>query len=299
MNQPQTQSITTEAGHSLTVRLFVADSTDVLGVCILAPATGVAQFVYDDFARWLNAQGFHALTFDYEGMGLSVNGHVKDSPSDILSWAKGDCPAVLKFVKDNFNELRLIWIGHSVGGHMIGFMGHNPEIDHVITVGCGTGTWWYNAAPTKRIAWFLWYFLVPAIVPVIGYFPGDHLKIMCNMPKGVIMQWRRWCLKEEYAVGYEGSWLRERFASVRTPITAIEFSDDDMMSATSVRMLHDFFTNAPKQHICVPPADIRQKRIGHIGWHRKHYQLLWEKVFAPILAKKTSDFVFSPKMKAL
>ena len=35
---------------------------------------------------------------------------------------------------------------------MIGFMGHNPDIDRVITVGCGTGNWWYNAAPTKRFA---------------------------------------------------------------------------------------------------------------------------------------------------
>lgn len=284
MSQPRALSITTEAGHNLSVRLFSADKTDVRGICIIAPATGVAQFLYDDFAHWLNTQGFHALTFDYEGMGLSVNGHVRNSQSDILSWAEYDCPAVLKFVKDNFSDLKLIWIGHSVGGHMIGFMGHNPDIDHVITVGCGIGTWWYNAKPSKRLAFFLWYFLVPATVPLLGYFPGDRLKIMCNMPKGVIMQWRRWCLKEEYAVGYEGSWLRERFASVRTPITAIEFSDDDMMSPTSVRMLHDFFTNAPQKHIRVTPGDIDQKRIGHIGWHRKRYHALWEKVFAPELA---------------
>lgn len=283
MNPPQTHSITTCAGHNLTARLFLSECENVRGVCILAPATGVAQYLYDDFARWLAAKGFHALTFDYEGMGLSVNGHVKDSKSDKLSWGKYDCPAVLDFVKENFNNLKLIWIGHSVGGHMIGFMGHNPDIDQVITVGCGTGTWWHNSPPTKRIAWFLWYILVPTAVPIMGYFPGNRLKLMCDMPKGVIMQWRRWCLNEEYSVGCEGDWLRERFASVKTPITAIEFSDDDMMSPTNVRMLHEFFTSAPQKHIRVTPEEINQKRIGHIGWHRKRYEVLWEKVFAPLL----------------
>ncbi|WP_372966164.1 serine aminopeptidase domain-containing protein [Marinobacter sp.] len=283
MIQPEVHNLVTDAGHTLTARLFTTDCEDVRGICIIAPATGVAQYLYDDFARWLNTQGFHALTFDYEGMGLSLNGHVKDSQSDILSWAKYDCPAVLKFAKDHFNDLRLIWIGHSVGGHMIGYMGHNPDIDQVISVACGTGTWWHNAPPTKRIAWFLWYVLVPVTVPFLGYFPGDRLKVMCNMPKGVIMQWRRWCLAEEYAVGCEGRWLRERFASVHTPITAIEFSDDDMMSPTNVRMLHEFFVNAPQKHILVTPKDVNQKRIGHIGWHRKRYLKLWEKIFAPIL----------------
>ncbi|WP_417500711.1 serine aminopeptidase domain-containing protein [Marinobacter sp.] len=130
MNQPHTHSISTEAGHKLTARLFSADCEEVRGLCILAPATGVAQYLYDGFARWLNTQGFHALTFDYEGMGLSVNGCVKDSKSDILSWGKYDCPAILGFVKQQYNDLKLIWIGHSVGGHMIGFMGHNPDIDY-------------------------------------------------------------------------------------------------------------------------------------------------------------------------
>ena len=253
------------------------------GVCIIAPATGVAHYLYDDFARWLAGQGYVALSFDYEGMGDSVRGHLKHCKSDKLSWASNDCPAVLAYVKERFAGLERIWIGHSVGGHMIGFMGHNPDIDRIITVGSGVGTWWYNSAPTKRVAWFLWYFLVPAVVPVAGYFPGKKLGILTDMPKGVILQWRRWCLKKEYAVGAEGDWMRQRFASVKTPITSVEFSDDEMMSARSVAMLHGFFTGAPKNHIRVTPQDIGQKRIGHIGWHRQRYAALWDQVFAPVL----------------
>ncbi|MBQ0831568.1 hypothetical protein [Marinobacter sp.] len=48
-------------------------------------------------------------------------------------------------------------------------------------------------------------------------------------------------------------------------------------------MLHEFYTSASQQHIRVTPAEINQKRIGHIGWHRKRYEMLWDKTFAPLL----------------
>ena len=277
--------LTTAAGHTIMARSFSAAATEPAskGVCVIAPATGVAQYLYDDFAVWLTRQGYQVVTFDYDGIGLSVDRHVKYSRSDKLSWAKYDCPAVLDFVKQQYPQQPITWIGHSVGAHMLGFMDDTSAIDHAITVGAGTGTWWYNAPPTKRIAWFLWYFLVPATVPVMGYFPGDKLKIMCDLPKGVIMQWRRWCLKKEYAIGYEGDWLRQRFAAVTTPITALAFTDDDMMSMKNVKMLHRFFCNAPQQLVTISPADVNQKRIGHIGWHKKRYQQLWQQYFLPAL----------------
>mgnify|MGYP003384860558 FL=1 len=280
----KSNTLITTAGHSIVARVFPAkDEASSKGVCIIATATGVAQYLYDDFANWLTDHNYTAVTFDYDGIGLSVDRHVKYSKSDKLSWAKHDCPAVLNFVKENYPQQKVIWIGHSVGAHMLGFMDNTDQIDQAITVGAGTGTWWYNATPTKRIAWFLWYFLVPATAPVLGYFPGDKLKIMCNLPKGVIMQWRRWCLKKDYAVGYEGDWLRQRFASVKMPITSFAFSDDDMMSAKNVYMLHEFFSGAEKEMISIQPSDIGQKRIGHIGWHRQRYEKLWQDYFLTAL----------------
>jgi predicted alpha/beta hydrolase len=171
-NNPSTQQqaihhrLATSAGHSIVARSFEANSEHSKGVCIIATATGVAQYLYDDFAHWLTDQGYTVITFDYDGIGLSIDRHVKYSKSDKLSWAKHDCPAVLNFVKENYPEQKITWIGHSVGAHMLGMMENTDAIDQAITVGAGTGTWWYNAAPTKRMVWFLWYFLVPLIVPL-------------------------------------------------------------------------------------------------------------------------------------
>ena len=279
----QVKKLTTQAGHSIAVQVFPTESTEPKGVCIIAPATGVAQRLYNDFAAWINEQGYNVVSFDYDGIGQSIDGHVKHSKSDKLSWANNDCEAVLDFVKDQYPNQKLTWIGHSVGGHMLGMMPNSHKIDKAITVAAGTGTWWHNAAPTKRIVWFLWYFLAPVLVPLLGYYPGEKLGIMCDLPKGVIMQWRRWCLKEGYAVEYEGQWLKDRFANLKAPVTSISFSDDDMMSMTNIHALHAFFTGAKIKQVHVTPSDINKKRIGHIGWHRKPYKQLWEQVFKPEL----------------
>ena len=275
--------IVTDAGHSIVLKVFNSQQVSVKGVCVVAAATGVAQYLYQDFALWLTTLGYDVVTFDYDGIGLSVDKHVKYCKSDVLSWAYNDCPAVLDFVERHFFDLECIWIGHSVGGHMLGMMPNTAQISRAITVAAGTGTWWYNSTPTKRVSWFLWYFLVPVTVPLLGYFPGDKLNIMCNLPKGVMMQWRRWCLKEGYAVEKEGQWLKERFANVNVPIHAIAFSDDEMMSMKNIDMLHSQFSSANITRQTVNPKDVGHKRIGHIGWHKERYQPMWEKVFKPLL----------------
>lgn len=277
--KPEVQFLPTNAGHKVAIRHFESVEKNAKGVCIIACATGVAQYLYDDFAHWLTQKGYQVITFDYDGIGLSVDGHVKNSKSDKMSWANHDCPTVLNYVTANFPGLERIWIGHSVGGHLPGMMADTQLIDRIITVGAGTGTWWYNAWPTRRIAWFLWYFIVPITVSLLGYFPGNKLGIMCDMPKGVIMQWRHWCLHREYSIGAEGDWLRERYARVTAPITSIVFTDDEMMSPKNTALLHQFYTGTDHKRIVVKPTDVGVKRIGHIGWHRARFVELWEKVF--------------------
>lgn len=287
--KPEIVFLPTAAGHQVAARHFEVSAqfgSDAKGVCIIACATGVAQYLYDDFAVWLTTQGYQAVTFDCDGMGLSVDGHAKNSKSDEMSWANHDCPAVLNYVATSFPGLERIWIGHSIGGHLPGMMPDSSLIDRIITVGAGTGTWWYNSWPTRRIAWFLWYVIVPISVSLLGYFPGSKLGIMCDMPKGVIMQWRRWCLHRDYSVGVEGDWLRQRYASVKSPITSILFTDDEMMSVKNVDHLHAFYTGSEQKRVVVKPSDIGMRRIGHIGWHRQRFEPLWEQIFKPELESK-------------
>ena len=69
----KTQVLQTAAGHTVTVQIFPAqDPASSKGVCIIATATGVAQRLYEDFANWLAEQNYTAVSFDYDGIGLSI-----------------------------------------------------------------------------------------------------------------------------------------------------------------------------------------------------------------------------------
>src|SRR5690606_15091607 len=126
----------------------------------------------------------------------------------------------------------------------------------VVTVATGSGYWLENSWPTKRIVWWLWFVVVPLTIRLVGYFPGKRLRKVGNLPKGVMAQWRRWCLDREYVVGAEGDHVRAAYASVRTPILSLSFTDDEMMSAQGVRSLHSLYAGAPIEYRRIAPRDI-------------------------------------------
>ena len=84
----KTEVLTTAAGHTITAKIFPAigslEQKASKGVCIIATATGVAQRLYADFANWLTEHNYTAVTFDYDGIGLSIDRHVKYSKSRCL-----------------------------------------------------------------------------------------------------------------------------------------------------------------------------------------------------------------------
>lgn len=281
-SQPQEMNLTTDGGHSIVLRLFQAENSG--SVVIMAGAMGVAQNCYEKFARFLNGEGFTVITFDYSGMGASVNGRLKKHSTRITDWGTEDCQAVIEFARESFPGQRLQWIGHSVGGQLLGMTPNVNLLDNAITVACGSGYWRENSPPTKRIAWFLWYFLVPVIVPLCGYFPGKRLNIVGDLPPNVMRQWRRWCLHPEYAVGVEGKALRQQYADVKVPITSVSFTDDEMMSERNTASIHGFYENAPMTMLRLRPEDIGETGVGHLGWFRERYrESVWKGTLLELL----------------
>lgn len=135
----------------------------------------------------------------------------------------------------------------------------------------------------RRTAWWLWYVVVPVSMRLYGYFPGRRLRQVGDLPRGVMEQWRRWCLDPEYAVGVEPG-ARDLYAAVRTPIVALSFTDDEFMSARNTESIHGFFSHAPRTMKRIAPADVGVARIGHFGFLRPQPGAsLWGSVLLPEL----------------
>jgi len=271
----ETRTIKTQKGHRLKATFYTPDNKAKAAVLIV-PAIGVSQYYYRAFAEWLCSHGYLVVTFDYFGMGLSLSGKLKDVDTSVISWAEADCSAMVKAVSDEMSDKPLYWIGHSLGGQVLGFVNHQERISKVITIAAGSGYWLENSPQLKKRAWLLWYFVAPVTTQIFGYFPGKRLNMVGNLPKGVIKQWRSWCLHPEYMVGVEDENVKQAFASVTLPITSFSFTDDELMSEKNINSLHGFYTSAEKTMIRLAPADIGEKRVGHFGFFKERFrQTLW------------------------
>lgn len=280
---PKPEAIRADDGHTLAVRFF-SPGSHVRGAVLIVPAMGVSQEYYADFANWLALHGYAATTFDYRGTGQSRRGSLRGFKADIFDWARLDCAAVADALTQRFPGVPLYWIGHSLGGQILAFFPQHERLHKAITVGTGSGYWLENTWKLRTYVWWLWYFLVPVVLPLFGYFPGRRLKKVGDLPRGVMAQWRNWCLDREYAVGVEGEAARRQYASVVVPIISLSFTDDELMSARNIESLHSFYTGARRTMKRITPKDAGATRIGHFGFFRHRFaESLWKRYLLPEL----------------
>jgi len=273
--QPQSEHVSLPDGSRFVAQIFTpADSP--LATVLVSGAMGVAQRYYTQFAQWLAARGFTVATFDYRGIGQSAPRSLRHTSVDILDWAHGENATMLATLKQRAPDRPLFVVGHSLGGQLVGMIPNRHLIDGVIIVASGSGYWRTTSPPARRNSLLLWHVLVPLLTPLFGYFPGKRLGAVGNLPRGVIKQWRRWCLHPEYMMGETRFDLRQQFSQVLTPMLSLSFTDDEMMSAESADALHGFYASAPIEHRRLAPAEVDAKRIGHFGFFRPAFQeSLW------------------------
>lgn len=266
------------------VARFYAPAGPARGAVLIVGAMGVPQRFYQAFASWLAGAGFHAVTFDFRGMGLSRAGSLRDVKADIVTWAEQDTQAVLRALAQAAPGLPITWIGHSLGGQIVPFIRDRTGVAKIVTIATGSGYWRENTPALRRKVWLMWFGAVPVMTPLFGYFPGKRLGMVGDLPRGVIRQWRAWCLDPDYAIS-EGDAVRALYAGVTTPITALSFTDDEMMSEANTRSIHGFYTGAPVTVHRIAPADLGVPRIGHFGCFRGELRApLWDARVRPELA---------------
>jgi predicted alpha/beta hydrolase len=264
-----------DSGASLVLRTFEPSAAPLASI-IIPCAMGVPQNFYKRFAEWLAGQGYLAITFDYRGIGLSAPRSLRGFQINISDWARQDCASVIDFAKARLPNAPLYWIGHSLGGQLLGLIPNRHHIDRVITVATGSGYWRDLVWRSRPKVWWLWYVVVPFFIRVLGYFPGKRLRKVGNLPSGVMEQWRRWCLSPEYVVSAEGEDVRAAYASVRAPMLSLSFTDDEMMSDRSIHVLHGLYASAPVEYRRIAPSDVGARHIGHFGFYRPQFErTLW------------------------
>ena len=260
-------------GFELAATLYEpAAATDPRPVVLINSATAVRRGYYDGYARSLTDRGFTVVTYDYRGIGGSRPRRLAGFRACMRQWGELDLAGVLDWIAGHLQPRRLLVVGHSVGGQIVGLAENNQRIDAVLLVGSQSGWWGHWPSPYRYRIALNWY-LIPLVTRLYGYLPG-RFGTKEDLPAGVAREWAHWGRRRCYLM--ESAELRDRFARLRRPLLAYSFTDDDYAPRPAVEELLDYYAEADVHHRHLAPRDVGAGAIGHFGFFREAFrETLW------------------------
>ena len=246
---------------------------------LISSGTGFPKEFYQRLADHGASRGFACLLYDYRGIGGSAPESLRGFETDVTIWGRRDMPAAIDAAEALAPGKPLFTLGHSVGGHLIGFAANADKAVAHAFVNVGSGYWGAHAAHYKPQALFFWFVYGPACLATLGYIPAGGLWGGTALPKGVFTQWRRWCLKSNY-FGDELSALRPNwFSDVTQPIRSWGMTDDPIANQRSTPRLLKFYDRAPCEEIWMTPDELGQDSVGHQGLFTRKGDAFWPRPF--------------------
>ncbi|RCW27191.1 putative alpha/beta hydrolase [Ciceribacter lividus] len=263
-------------GVTLRGHVWSGRADPLCGTVIVNPATGVRARYYHYFARFLAEHGFVVLTYDYRGIGLSRPDRLAGCGFRWRDWGERDFDAALDFA-DRIGGGPVLVVGHSIGGFLPGFAANARRIDRMLTVGAQYA-YWRDYAARERLRLFLkWHLAMPALTALFGYFPGERLGWLEDLPAGVANEWsfRRARMELSYPAR-ERQAILNNFSAVTAPILAITAADDEFATVTAIRRALRYYRQAPTTEVLLSPANLGVDRLGHFDlFHARHATGFW------------------------
>ncbi|CAM1340735.1 alpha/beta hydrolase family protein [Tenacibaculum amylolyticum] len=265
-------------GYMLSGKLFQPNGISK-GLVQIHGGTGIPQKLYSNFATYIAKNDFTALTFDYRGIAASAPRKLKGFEATVSDWAQLDMSGVLDWTKEHFPNQKKIIAAHSIGGQMIGLMDNYKDIDQLFLITSSTGYWKDMSNPHKWFLAFFWYFLIPIHIKLFGYANAMKIRQGENLPKGVILQLKKWCTHPSYfELDFDKDLSPNFYDKIRIPIKAIQVQDDPLANHITSNKFLKYFSNTTVEVEKICPKDYGNTKIGHTGFFsRKFEHNLWKK----------------------
>lgn len=265
-------TIRTNDGTKIWISCYTPETSNEK-VIIIAPGVGLTQEYYDPFASFFCAKGFVVITFDYRGVGRSAPQRLSGYPANMHQWAVQDINAVLLYAKNNYVKHELIYAGHGIGGEIIGLAPASQYINRLILISsslsCAALWPWQSKIKIEGLK-----LIAKLSSSVFGYFPGKQLKIIGNLPRGVVHEWANWC---DTTNGLFGIFPDNNYRKLNVPILAFTFADDWRCPPRAVKELLNRFENSTITWYHMKPKELGMKSIGQNDFfYDSMKNTLWE-----------------------
>lgn len=276
MNSVESFWISCKDGYQLAAQFYPVLNSDKSYPILICPATGITKNFYHAFAQWLNQQGYPVLSFDFRGIGESLHGALKDSTASINDWGMYDIPAAIEALLNRTQAEKVIIVGHSAGGQLLGIASNYHKVAKVLAIAGSTGHVKGLKGKTKVLAPVMFNIIFPVSSLVKGYGATQFIGMGENLPKNVAKQWAEFCSKPGYVMNAIGKTIFEDYhQQIQCPITSFWATDDEIATHSNIKDLLRLYPNAQTKLIELNPQQLGYKRIGHMLMFKKSHQKIW------------------------
>lgn len=261
--------------------------TEIKGVIQMNCGTGIPQKVYSNLAIYLTQYGYVTVTYDYRGIGNSKPKNLKGFKAKIEDWGILDMTSIFDWIISEFPNEKKIIIGHSMGGQLVGLMDNYQKIDKLVLIASSTGYWKDMSSPYKWLMPPLWFLFVPLTTFIYGYANAKKIRQGENLPKGVAIQWRNWCINPNYFdEHFQKSNTSLFFDKLRIPLKSIQIKDDPIANEITSNKILKYYKIANIEIEKISPEQLGVKKIGHTGFFSRQFKdTLWKNLKTDIEKK--------------
>jgi predicted alpha/beta hydrolase len=230
---------------------------------VLLGALAAPQRYLRHTAAWLGRAGYDVLSVDYRGVGESAAlGHPATNLDD---WAE-DARAALLAARELTAPRRLVVVGHSIGGMLVGHGGLGELVDGALLLAST------HAAPQhyRGRGWLRLqaaYGFLPRIARLAGgHLPASSILLGASAPRDALVHWKRWGRSGQFA-SWDGRSTEGNFGRLRGPVVSVVVADDGYAPLPAVEALLARFSEASSRRLEVLRSP-DQLPLGHFGVFR-------------------------------
>jgi len=244
---------------------------------VINSATGVKQQVYFSFAKYLAAQGFTVITYDYRGIGESKPRKMKGFEASMRIWGKKDFKTVTTFIKENYPDYTKFCLGHSVGALILGMNEDSvifSKFIFVATQDAYIGHLSWRVAVTAALGFGI---AVPVTVILKGYFPAHRFGLGESLPKGSAYDWRTLILNKKSTGRLYEKIEKDHSKDLNQEAFIIHAEDDSWVTMKGMEsLMNNSYPNMKKTYREIKVSESPKKQVGHINFFRSYNRVLWK-----------------------